>query len=47
MMTPANPISVTQQFLEQATVFTDAPRTAGDAAAAGDYRPWPRPNASA
>jgi len=38
MMTPANPTSVTQQFLEQATVFTDAPRTAGDAAAAGDYR---------
>lgn len=37
-MTPANPTSVTQQFLEQATVFTDAPRTAGDAAAAGDYR---------
>ena len=38
MMTPAKRTSVTRQFLEQATVFTDAPRTAGDAAAAGDYR---------
>ncbi len=34
-MTPAKRTSVTRQFLEQATVFTDAPQTAGDAAAAG------------
>ncbi len=38
MMTLARRISVTRQFLDQAAVFTDAPRTAGDAAAAGDYR---------
>ncbi|MGH3221422.1 MAG: hypothetical protein ACRDPY_22465 [Streptosporangiaceae bacterium] len=38
MMTPANPTSVARQFLDQATVFTDAPQTTGDAAAAGDYR---------
>ena len=47
-MAPAKRTSVTRQFLDQATVFTDAPRTAGDAAAAGDYRAaWRRPNGSA
>jgi hypothetical protein len=38
MMIPAKHTSATWQFLRQATAFSDAPRAAGDAAAAGDYR---------